>query len=420
MKKLILSLLSFVTCIALAQEPVVISNVNVIPISTNTVIEKQDIYIKNGVIEKIEKHTGKTPSGYKTINGSGKYVMPGLADMHVHLPDGSEPITLQQTYDLYLQTGVTVLRSMRGEKWHPKHRDSINAGLINAPKLYISISLPEVDSLINKRKFPLFIVDVKKNKYDFVKYLNGLSEETIQEVTKKFKASKTIVAGHVYKDANTSVKFGFGSIEHLGPIISQYNADSTGFDSFLKNMVSNNVSFCPTESFSQVMGFQYSMEELLNRSGMKKIDTTLVNTWKRDYLNYIARINKKTNNAAFNKQKSYTQREMNEFHPLLLKMVKAGVNVLLSPDNCWFNVPGYAMLEEMKLYRMAGVSNYDILKISTLNAANFFNEGKKWGSIENGKDANLILLEKNPLENIENISLVNSTFIKGKLMWEKK
>ncbi|MBK6523525.1 MAG: amidohydrolase family protein [Sphingobacteriaceae bacterium] len=92
----------------------------------------------------------------------------------------------------------------------------------------------------------------------------------------------------------------------------------------------------------------------------------------------------------------------------------------MSPDNCLFNVPGYAMLEEMKLYRDAGISNYDILKISTLNAANFFNESKKWGTVESGKDATLILLDKNPLENIENISSVSTTMIKGKLMWEKK
>jgi imidazolonepropionase-like amidohydrolase len=120
------------------------------------------------------------------------------------------------------------------------------------------------------------------------------------------------------------------------------------------------------------------------------------------------------------KQNRAARLEIEAFHPILRRMVNANVNVLLSPDNCWFNVPGYAMLEEMKSYKIAGISNYNILKISTLNAANFFNESKNWGTIEAGKDATLILLDKNPMDNIENISSVNSTMIKGKLMWEKK
>lgn len=420
MKKLVASLLVVLGLCISAQEPIVITNVNVIPINTNTIIEHQDIYIKNGVIEKIETHKVTPKGGYKEINGSGKYAMPGLADMHVHLPDGIEPITLQQAYNYYLETGVTVLRSMRGEKFHPAHRDSINKGLIKAPKLYISNPLPPLDSLLTTKHLNEFISDTKKNKYDFVKYLYGVKEDKMSEVSKTLKANNLIIAGHAYKDLNTSIKLGWKSIEHIAPIMDAWKNDSAGFDKLLVEMKANKVSFCPTESFSQIIGFQYSIDDLMNRSGMKLVDTILVNGWKRDYMGYIARINKKTNNATFNKQKSYTQREMEAYHPLLVRMIKANVNVLLSPDNCLFNVPGYAMLEEMKLYRIAGVSNYDILKISTLNAANFFNESKKWGTLEKGKDATMILLDKNPLENIENISSVNYTFIKGKLMWERK
>jgi imidazolonepropionase-like amidohydrolase len=419
MKKVAATLLFLFAISCFAQEPIVISDVNVIPINTNTVLEHQDIYVKNGAIEKIEPHKAESKTGYKLIAASGKYVMPGLADMHVHLPDG-DPLTLQQAYNYCLQSGVTVLRSMRGEKWHPAHRDGINKGLINAPKLYISNPLPDVDSMLNKKYLAEFIADTKKNKYDFVKYLHGLNEGTMAEVSKNLKANGIMIAGHAYKDVKTSIKFGFRSIEHLAPIMDQFRADSLNFDAFLNEMKVNKVSFCPTESFSQIVGFQFTMEELMNRSGMKVIDTTLVNKWKNDYTAYMNRLTKKYERSTYNKQVNYTRREMAAFHPILLRMIKANVNVLLSPDDCFFNVPGYAMVEEMKLYRMAGVSNYDILKCSTLNAANFFNESKKWGTLEKGKDATLIILEKNPMENIENISSVNATFIKGKLMWERK
>lgn len=419
MKKTITILLALFSTVSLAQNTFVISDIHVIPINTNTVLEHQDVYIKDGIIEKIEAHKTTVTSGYKLIKGSEKYMMPGLADMHVHLPDGSEPLTKQQAYEYYLQTGVTVLRSMRGERSHPAHRDSIAKGLIKAPKLYISNPLPEIDSLLNKKHLKAFIADTKNNKYDFVKYLNGLNDKTMAEVAKALKGNKIMIAGHVYKDLRTSIKLGFRSIEHLSPIMDAFNADTTNFDKLLAEMKANNVSFCPTESFSQIVGFQYSIDENMSRNGMNIIDTALSNTWKRNYITYMGRY-KKSAVSIYLKQTKYAKMEIEAFHPILRRMVKADVNVLLSPDNCLFNVPGYAMLEEMRLYRNAGISNYDILKISTLNAANFFNESKKWGTIESGKDATLILLEKNPIENIENISSVSTTMIKGKLMWEKK
>jgi imidazolonepropionase-like amidohydrolase len=420
MKKITTLLFVLFSIAAVSQDAFVLSDINVIPISTNVLLEHQDLYVKNGVIEKIETHKDVASNGYKLIKGGGRYIMPGLADMHVHLPDGSAPLTKQQAYDYYLQSGVTVLRSMRGEKWHPAHRDSINNGWIKAPKLYISIPLPEMDTLVSKKDLKVFIAQAKNGNYDFVKYLNGITEKRMAEVAKALKSNKLMIAGHVYKDVKTSIKFGFKSIEHLSCIIDAFNADTASFDKLMSEMKANDVSFCPTESFNQIVGFQYSIDENMKRSGMDIIDTALANSWKRSYIRYMGRSSNKSGASTYIKQLKYSKMEIENFNPLLRRLVNAGVNVLLSPDDCPFNVPGYAMVEEMKLYRNAGVSNYDILKCSTLNAANFFNESKKWGTLEAGKDATLIMLDKNPLENVENISSVRSTFIKGKLMWEKK
>lgn len=402
-----------------AQESVVIVDINIIPISTNTIMLNQDVFIEKGIIKKIVAHNTNDAvfKGFKIINGSNKYLMPGLADMHVHLPDGSEPITLQQTYNYYLQNGVTALRSMRGEKFHPQHRDSINSGLIKAPILYISYPLPEKDSSLTKKELDLFIKYIKSNKYDFVKYLNGLSDKKMAEVAKALKDNKIVIAGHCYKDVKTSLKMGFKSIEHISPIMNEYNNDSLNFDKVLIDMKKNNLSFCPTESFSQIVGFQYSIETNMNRNGMKIIDSTLANQWKRDYIVYLNRA--KLSTTFYLKQNRSAKMELDAFHALLRRMFKANINILLSPDNCLFNVPGYAMVEEMKLYRDAGIDNYNILKSATLNAANFFNQSKKWGTIDKGKDATLIILDKNPMEDIENIKSVNSTLIKGKVLFTK-
>ena len=420
MKKATLILFTFI-CTTLSTQTIIIADVNVIPISTNTVLQHQDVHLKNGVIDKIVSHKPTSGSLKNTvvINGEGKYIMPGLADMHVHLPDGSEPLTKEKAYAYYLQNGVTVLRSMRGELFHPQHRDSINKGLIIAPKLYISYSLPEKDSALTKKELDAFIQFIKTNRFDFAKYIEGISEVKMKEVSKALKDNGIMVAGHAYKDLKTSIEFGFKSIEHISPLANAYLLDSTGFDKLLNDMKTNNISYCPTESFSKIVGFQFSIDENMKRNGMNMIDTTLANGWKRDYLNYLNMINKKST-TYYGKQVKSAKAEFEMFNALLRRMIKANVNVLLSPDNCIFNVPGYAMVEEMKLYKEAGISSYDILKISTLNAANFFNESKKWGTISRGKEANLVLLDKNPLEDIENIKSVRATIVKGKILYEKK
>lgn len=417
------TLLSFLTLAALAHtaQTIVITDVNIIPISTNTLMQHQDVFIKNGMVEKITDHVPSSSAAKNTkiVNGEGKYLMPGLADMHVHLPDGSEPITKQQVYDYYLQSGVTALRSMRGENWHPKHRDSIAKGLIVAPMLYISYPLPEKDSLLSKKDIDAIVKLIKTNHFDFAKYVDGIDDAKMKEVSKALKDNGIVLAGHAYKDVATSIQLGFRSIEHISPLLEAYQTDSLNFDKLLSNMKAGNVSYCPTESFSKITGLQFSLDENMSRNGMAIIDTNLANSWKRNYVSYLTMMNKR-NVHIVTKQTKNAKNEITTFNGLLRRMLKAGVNVLLSPDNCLFNVPGYAMAEEMKAYREAGIGNYDILKIATLNAANFFNASKKWGTIAKGKDADLILLDKNPLEDIENIKSVRTTIVKGKVLFEKK
>ena len=94
--------------------------------------------------------------------------------------------------------------------------------------------------------------------------------------------------------------------------------------------------------------------------------------------------------------------------------------LLLSADDGIFNVPGFGLLEEMKIYKNAGLSNYQILKIATLNAAIYFKNEKNSGTLEVGKKADLVLLNANPLSDIENCRQVEGTFVNGKYYSQKE
>ena len=93
--------------------------------------------------------------------------------------------------------------------------------------------------------------------------------------------------------------------------------------------------------------------------------------------------------------------------------------MLLSPDaSSKFIVPGFGLLEEMKLYQKAGLSNFDILRSATTNFALLFDEN--YGTIETGKDADFMLLSHNPLNDLKALENVNSVFYNNKYLDQKQ
>lgn len=401
-----------------AQNSWVIADVNVIPMDRDTVLKHRDVYIQKGIIISMVKHGAGLPKTIPVINASGKYLMPGLVDMHVHLPDGSEPIGMRQVFDMYLQCGVTGLRSMRGEAFHPALRDSINAGYIKAPNLYISNSLPYKDSLLSNEAIAAFIDTIKTRRYDFIKYLGGIGEERMSKIAGLCRQEHIVIAGHAYKDLQGSIRYGFRSVEHIGPLVNAYKKDSLNIASLLDSMVERNITFCPTASWSMIVGFQYSEEQLHSRYGMNRIDTALLHAWDRSFRDYKTRWQK----SGEERRKEYaakTALDMTRLADIMKLMQQKGVNVVLSPDNAMYNVPGYAMYEEMKIYQSLGMSPYQVLRAATHNAAVFFDQSKWWGSVSAGKNADLVLLDKNPLENLENIKTVNTTLVHGQILYRK-
>jgi hypothetical protein len=412
-KKLALSLL-LIACHWLFAQDLVITNVNVIPVNgKDTLLRGQTVYIKKGRIAQVvpfqPKHTAnKLPN---LVDGTGKYLMPGLADMHVHFPDTKE-IPREEFFRLNLAAGVTSLRSMRGEPSHPGLRDSIRKGLLVAPDLYISTPLPS-DSSVTAHDLKRFIVSAKKEKWDFVKYLSGLTPALFDSAARYCRENQIMLAGHVYNsDLQVAIKNGQASVEHYQSVLKAYRADSANFDKVLAQLKAKNMFVCPTLSFYYIWGLQIQSTELATRNGMENVRQELKNKWQEDFSAYLKGFEGKE--KEFQAAVAKTKRNLAEFNRLLTKLNDAGVLLLLSPDESAFNVPGFAMAEEMKLYSKAGISNYDIVKIATRNAAAFFGAENQWGSIAKGRKANLVLLSKNPLENIENIKSVSGTVLNGK------
>jgi len=393
----------------------VITNINVIPIEGDKpLLKNQTVFITDGRITEIipfKKEHAKNKTN--NINGTGKYLMPGLADMHVHFPDSKE-MDLRQFFKLNLAAGITCLRSMRGEPRHLTLRDSIQKNLILAPDLYISTSLP-ADSNTTAADLKKFIEKAKLENWDFVKYLSGLTPALFDSAALYCKQSNIKLAGHVFNaDLQIALKNSQSSVEHYQAILKEYRRDSTHFNETIKQLKEKNMFACPTLSFYYIWGMQFSNQELNERNGMDKAPAKTVEGWRKDLSEYQKSFDTPAKQANFNKGIAKTQKNLADFNRLLKMLNDSKVMLLLSPDESAYNVPGFAMPEEMKLYKKAGLSNYDILRIATYNAASFFGATGEWGTVSKNKLANLLILDKNPLENIENVKTVYGTILGGK------
>jgi hypothetical protein len=259
------------------------------------------------------------------------------------------------------------------------------------------------------------VVDAKNNKYDFIKYLGGINETNFNYLVESCQRNDLPIEGHAYaRSLEKSIDAGFASLEHYQPLLAAYNKDSVNFRNILLNMKTKGVSFCPTLSFYHVFSFEYPEKTLLERNGMKYVSAKVKSAWLKEYNEALKTTKEKLNTDFESKYTDVYQQQFLKFDRIFKMAVITGVNVLLSPDDGIFNVPGFGMYEEMKLYKKAGFTNYQILKCATYNAAVHFKQQKNWGSVEVGRKANLLLLNANPLEDIENIKQVEATLLNGK------
>ncbi|MEO6304322.1 MAG: amidohydrolase family protein [Bacteroidia bacterium] len=412
----------FVSEIVFSQN-LILKNVTVIPVNHDVAITNCNVYISNGKIVKIQAYGAKQiMKGYTVMDCAGKFLIPGLADMHAHFPGKEDPIQLEEYLKLNLAAGVTTIRSMRGKASQLSLRDSIALGKKLAPEIFVSYVFPSNDSLLTKDSIEKVVLYAKNKKYDFIKYLGGLNETNFGYMAESCKRNEIVLAGHAYgkMGLEKAMDAGFASAEHYQPLLASYRRDSVIFKNTLDNMKTKGIAFCPTLSFYHIYSFEFPEKILMERNGMNYVSNKVKTEWLKEYNEAMKSTKEQLKDAFKGNYVDMYRSQFAKFNKIFKQAVDAGVLVLLSPDDGIFNVPGFGMYEEMKLYKNAGLSNYQVLKCATYNAAVYFKQQKLWGSVEVGKKANLLLLNANPLESIENIKEVEGTLLNGKYYSQKE
>lgn len=395
---------------------ILIRNINLIPMSQDTVIANSSILVRNGRIEQIGEYI-EGGSVYE-IDGENKYLSPGLIDMHVHVWDKYE-------LGLYLANGVTAVRNLWGIPLHLRIKKELQNDNIIGPMFFTSspkLTGPEdfgddkvqLQSVEEAKKL---VQSYHRRGYDFIKTYAGITEPLFDAIVDESIAINMDIVSHPSFQMTYSKNFipEVATIEHAEDIVQQalhYQLDTVKLDSVIQLMAATKVSFSPTMSGFYKIYEMLTHEDILGSEGLHYINPLFRSV---DSESQVARWQ---NEKAQNPDVIQNILGQHKFHLYIIKKLhEAGVNIVSSTDaGIAVSPAGFTLHEELQLYKEAGLSNFEVLQTSTVNPSRVHEVFKDMGTIEKGNWANLILSDENPLENLETLKHPQWVLIKGRLL----
>ena len=399
-----------------------LKNINVYTATNQGLLKDTQVALKDGKIIAIGQGTSALKVD-KTIDGKGKTLMPGLWDMHTHISidDGI----------LNIVNGVTSIRDLANKHEDVMHATELfNSGEAIGPSIYRAgfidkkspFSAPTGKLAINLEEALAFVDWYAERGYQQIKIYSSITPAWVKPIAERVHKHGMKLSGHIpsYMTAEQAIKDGFDEIQHINMLFLNFLAskdddtrtpvrftlvgekagdldlNSKVVNDFVKLLKQEDVIVDPTLTIFQSMFINKAGEV---DPGYTKVVDHLPANVARGFLSSELEIN------------SDNENKYAASSAALLKMTKklfdAGVRIVAGTDA----IAGYTLHRELELYTLAGIPNNDVLKIATVNAARIAGQ-ENVGTVELGKQADLILIDGNPLEDINAIRKV-ALIIKG-------
>lgn len=411
---------------AFADAPTAFVNVNIVPMSSETVVSQQTVIVDGGEILLIgDVDTTPIPEGASVVDGTDRFLMPGLAEMHAHVPEAGSR-SIDRYFNLYVANGVTTIRGMLGRPSHLKLRADLDSGAVFGPRLVTSGPSLNGRSVNGAAQVRQMIEEQHAAGYDFAKIHPGLTAEEFDALADAANEIGLPFAGHVTVAAGLQriLERGQVTIDHLdGYFVALLPPDSPGlggyggfFDVFLageidasriretaKATAKAKVWNVPTEVFVEQLVDGTPIAELRSRPEMRYMPRETVAEWARAKEAQFADRNYDADVAALGIELR---------RRLILELHRAGAGLLLGSDSPQvFNVPGFSLHRELDALVAAGLTPYEALYTGTAAVARFL--GSNGGVVAAGRDADLVLLDANPLDDIRNSRRIHGVMLRG-------
>jgi len=403
-------------------------NVNVIPMSSERVLPGQSVIVVDGIIASIGKvQETVLPDNAVIVDGTDRFLMPGLAEMHGHVP-GASSDSLDRVMSLYSVNGVTTVRGMLGQSSHLTLREHILAGDVTGPRLITSGPSLNGNSVSGPDDAERRVREQHSAGYDFLKIHPGLTLVEFSAIAETANDLNMPFAGHVPEDVGVrnALLAGIATIDHLDgymeSLVIPHDDPSGGFGGFFGLFLANHVDESligeivsatraagvwnvPTQTLFEHVTSPENPDEMRNWPEMKYMPRATVERW-------VSYKNDLRNDASYDP--NVAEKAISIRRKLIAELHEAGAGLLLGSDSPQiFNVPGFAIHRELKLLVASGLSPYEALRTGTVSPARYFGEAESIGTVDVGKVADLILLDANPLIDIDNSRRVHGVMLRG-------
>lgn len=417
-------------------ETVAFVNVDVIPMDSERVLEGQTVVIKDGRIADLgPSSTVEVPAEALVVDGEGKFLMPGLSDMHMHL-FGAETDLL-----LYLANGVTTIRDMGGAppvqlEW----RDEINAGTRTGPHVLqwspMFETMDTLDSIIKNwetsggmfnakapEKMEGQVAEYANQGYDGIKSHVVFSTDIFKAVLDSAKKHGLPWDGHapidlIYCEDRTRCWDSFRSLDpeavsHVEELVKVVDWSDESIRQAAQDVAADDMWVTTTIALMRSIADQISdLEgELAGLPEVKYVNPGAFNSrWvpgENEYPLLPQRL------VDLGRPEFAPYLTANE--KMLLALNEAGASLMSGSDAPLpLMVPGFSLHDELEVMVDIGLSPYDTLRTSTYNPAVYLNQLDEFGTVEVGKRADLVLLEANPLADITNARQIAGVMVGGR------
>ncbi len=409
------------------------TNVSVLPMSSDAVLSGQTVVVQDGVITAAgPADEVDVPRGASRIDGTGRYLMPGLAEMHAHVPSGENPPReeVDDILFLYVANGITTIRGMLGSAYQIPLADELERGEVLGPNFYVGAPSINGNSAPTPEDAERMVRAHVEAGYDLQKIHPGVSLATWDHMVEIAQAAGLTYGGHVPADVGLvhAIETGMSTVDHLDGYVQAVASDdvqaqvSVGeislgglargvdeakLDDIIRMTIENDVHVVPTMYLWRNLYGAPDPDAMLQQPEMRYVSPQTREGWRQraqgggrgepeDVALYLALRDR-----------------------ILKALSDAGAGILMGTDSPQlFNVPGFALHRELQVMTEAGMSNYEILKSGTETvgeyvAAHLGLDGS-FGTVVPGQRADLVLLGSNPLDDLANLFDRAGVMVRGR------
>jgi len=433
----------------ISEGPVVIRNVAVLATDGQEFLPDRTVLLEDGLITRVDSNLS-VHDGYRVVDGTGQYLIPGLTDAHVHLWRSQNDLLL------YVANGVTQIRELVGEKFHLKWREEIEAGRLG-PDMYISSPrlgtfgrIPgwfmawsqRFHNIRTPEAAAKAVARYRDMGYDGIKVYSHLSPEVYTALCAAADSLDFPVMGHVpfrtsleevYSSSQSDIAHFEEIMNALNREFGYYNGESV--DSFYQFVDSRMKEVCPQllehkiyvtstlHLIEEVPRQKFELDQLLAEVELAYVNPGLVE-WStmvpRGGLGWLPEVNRYQLPNDISEEDIAGQRAFWEGYVRIeqlvaRRLIEAGVPIMAGTDaGLPVMVSGFSLHDELVSLQRAGMAPASVLRSATAVPAEWM--GMNTGQIAPGKVANLVLLSENPLEDIGHTRSIETVIMGGKVL----